>query len=147
MPGCGTPRRVQRAIMTSPPFPPMPSTPQGEIVVRTIAQPADTNGNGDIFGGWLMSQMDLGGAVLARRTSLSRVATVAVDAMTFHSPVRVGDVVTCYARLLKIGTTSMRIALEAWVERFTSDAPERVTAAEFTYVAIDEDRRPQPVKR
>lgn len=133
--------------MTAPAVPSPSSRPQGEIVMRTIAQPADTNGNGDIFGGWLMSQMDLGGAVLARRTSLSRVATIAVDAMTFHSPVRVGDVVTCYARLLRIGTTSMRIAIEAWVERIGSPEAERVTAAEFTYVAINEDRRPQPVKR
>jgi acyl-CoA thioesterase YciA len=120
--------------------------------MRTIAQPSDTNSNGDIFGGWLMSQMDLGGAVLARRTSLSRVATVAVDAMTFHAPVRVGDLVTCHARLLRIGTTSMRIAIEAWVERLGNQhaggvTTERVTAAEYTYVAIDEHRRPQPVNR
>ena len=82
--------------------------PRGEIVIRTLAMPADSNANGDIFGGWIMSQMDLGGAVLARALAVSRVVTVAVEAMSFVAPVYVGDTVTCYAELQSVGRTSMR---------------------------------------
>lgn len=124
---------------------PTPSLPTGEIVIRTIAMPADTNANGDIFGGWLMSQMDLGGAVLARKLSRGRVVTVAVDAMTFKSPVRVGDIITCYADTVSIGRTSMKIRLQVWKEAFL-DMPELcVTEGVFTYVAIDDAGRPKPV--
>ncbi len=124
-----------------------PTTPQGEIVMRTLAMPGDANANGDIFGGWLMSQMDLGGAVLARHTARSRVTTVAIDGMSFLNPVAVGDTVTCYAQLLKIGRTSMRICVEAWVQHYTNDNHVRVTSGIFTYVAIDDAGRPHPVKR
>ena len=86
--------------------------PQGEIVIRAIAMPADTNSNGDIFGGWIVSQMDLGGAVLARSVAQSRVVTVAIEAMSFVAPVNVGDTVTCYARIQDIGRTSMKVAME-----------------------------------
>jgi acyl-CoA thioesterase YciA len=126
---------------------PAPVTPVGEVVIRTIAMPADANANGDIFGGWLMSQMDLGGAILARGTAHSRVTTVAIDGMSFLRPVNVGDVVTCYGKLLRIGRTSMKIAVEAWVQRYADTTMLRVTEGTFTYVAIDEEGRPQPVKR
>ena len=121
--------------------------PNGELVIRTIAMPADTNPNGDIFGGWLMSQMDLGAAIYARNLSRSRVTTVAVDGMSFLNPVNVGDVVNCYASLLKVGRTSIRIAVEAWVQRGSDGKLLRVTAGVFTYVAIDDNGRPQPVHR
>src|SRR5438552_12768588 len=123
---------------------PPPDQPHGEVVMRTIAMPADANANGDIFGGWLMSQMDLGAAILARATAHSRVTTVAVDGMSFLRPVNVGDVVTCYAKLLGIGRTSMRIAVEAWVQRYVDSTLLHVTEGTFTYVAIDEHGKPQP---
>jgi acyl-CoA thioesterase YciA len=129
------------------PAAPAPATPHGDVVIRTIAMPADANANGDIFGGWLMSQMDLGGAILARGTAHSRVTTVAIDSMSFLRPVNVGDVVTCYASLISIGRTSMKIDVEAWVQRYADSALHRVTEGTFTYVAIDESGKPQPVKR
>lgn len=134
--------------MPDPTVPPRePTAPHGELVIRTIAMPADTNSNGDIFGGWLMSQMDLGAAIYARNLSRSRVTTVAVDAMAFHNPVYVGDIVNCYALLLKVGRTSMRIAVEAWVQRGKDGQLLRVTEGVFTYVAIDDHGRPHPVHR
>ena len=126
---------------------PDPTAPNGDVVIRTIAMPAVANANGDIFGGWLVSQMDLGGAILARSTALSRVTTVAIDAMSFIRPVCVGDTVSCYASMIKIGRTSMKISVEAWVHRYTDSTQLRVTAGLFTYVAIDRDGKPLPVKR
>jgi acyl-CoA thioesterase YciA len=127
--------------------PAQPVEPHGELVIRTIAMPADTNPSGDIFGGWLMSQMDLGAAIYARNLSRSRVTTVAVEAMAFLNPVRVGDIVNCYASLLKVGRSSMRIDVEAWVQRGDDGHLRRVTEGVFTYVAIDEAGRPHPVHR
>lgn len=124
-----------------------PATPVGEVVIRTIAMPADANANGDMFGGWLISQMDLGGAILARGTARGRVTTVAVDGMSFLRPVNVGDIVTCYAKLLGIGRTSMKIAVDVWVQRYSDSTLLHVTEGTFTYVAIDERGKPQPVKR
>jgi acyl-CoA thioesterase YciA len=124
-----------------------PTQPTGELVIRTIAMPANTNANGDIFGGWLVSQMDLGGAIVAAHLSRSRVATVAIDAMAFLQPVYVGDVVNCHAALQKTGRTSMRIAVEAWVQRAHGGELVHVTEGDFTYVAIDENGRPRPVQR
>jgi acyl-CoA thioesterase YciA len=124
-----------------------PTEPQGELVIRTIAMPADTNPSGDIFGGWLMSQMDLGAAIYARKLSRSRVTTVAVDGMSFLNPVNVGDIVNCHASLIKIGRTSMKIDVEAWVQRETDGKLLRVTEGVFTYVAIDQNGRPHPVHR
>ena len=121
--------------------------PRGELVIRTIAMPADTNPSGDIFGGWIMSQMDLGSGVLALRTAKARVVTVAMDGMSFLQPVRVGDRVACYAWVEKIGRTSMRIPVEVWVERYMSGEQVRVTYAVFTYVAVGEDGRPVAVQR
>ncbi|AOS43894.1 putative acyl-CoA thioester hydrolase [Lacunisphaera limnophila] len=121
--------------------------PRGELVIRTIAMPANTNSNGDMFGGWLVSQMDLGGAILARNTARSRITTVAIDAMSFHDPVYVGDIVSCHALLGKTGRTSMRIEVEAWAQRHKGGEHVRVTTGIFTYVAIDDHGRPQPVHR
>src|SRR5213083_2939266 len=95
-----------------------PEKPKGELVIRTIAMPADTNPNGDIFGGWVMSQMDLGSGILASKTAKTRVVTVAVEGMSFLHPVRVGDTVACYAWVEKIGRTSMIIPVEVWVQRY-----------------------------
>jgi len=126
---------------------PVPSQPQGELVIRTIAMPADTNANGDIFGGWLLSQMDLGGAIYARNLARSRVTTVAIDAMTFITPVYVGDIVSCHATLVKVGHTSIRIEVEAWAQRAKGGEHVRVTHGTFTYVAINDAGRPHPVHR
>ncbi len=91
--------------------------PQGELVLRTLAMPADTNANGDIFGGWLMSQMDIGGAILAKEIAEGRVVTVRVDGMSFLKPVAVGDVVCCYARCLRTGRSSINVNVEVWVKK------------------------------
>ncbi len=133
--------------MTHAPATSPPAAPTGDVVIRTIAMPADTNANGDIFGGWLMSQMDLGGAVLARTVARSRVVTVAIEAMSFVAPVYVGDTVSCYGQLLSVGRTSMKIRIEAWVQHYTDGFQLRVTEGIFTYVAIDAEGKPQPVKR
>jgi acyl-CoA thioesterase YciA len=126
----------------------MPSAapPAGrEPALRTIAMPADANPNGDIFGGWLMAQMDLAGSVEAVRRARGRVATVAVDAMSFHRPVFIGDLVSCYARLVRSGRTSLTVDVETWVERRADGAAERVTEGVFTYVALGPDGRPRPL--
>jgi acyl-CoA thioesterase YciA len=116
--------------------------------LRTIAMPANANANGDIFGGWLLSQMDLAGAVLATQKSRSRIATVAIDAMTFKAPVHVGDEVSCYCKVEKIGRTSITIHVESWARaRLGEMQAIKVTEGKFTYVAIDEDRKPIPVIR
>jgi len=129
------------------PKPSAPTKPQGEIVIRSIAMPADTNANGDIFGGWLVSQMDLGGAVLARALAASRVVTVAIDAMSFVAPVSVGDTVTCYAKLQGIGRSSMKVAVEAWSQHYSGRAERRVTHGVFTYVAIGAGGKPRAIRR
>jgi acyl-CoA thioesterase YciA len=122
-------------------------TPAGELVIRTIAMPADTNPSGDIFGGWIMSQMDLGSGILASKTARSRVVTVAVDGMSFLAPVRVGDTIACYARVESIGRTSMKIPVEVWAERFRRQERCLVTRAVFTCVAVDDAGSPVPVQR
>jgi Acyl-CoA hydrolase len=119
--------------------------PQGEPALRAIAMPADANPYGDIFGGWLLSQMDLAGGAAARRRAKGRTATVAITAMTFHRPVFVGDEVTCYAQIVKVGRTSITVKVESWVRRGIGEEQIAVTEGIFTYVAIDEDRRPRPV--
>jgi acyl-CoA thioesterase YciA len=119
--------------------------PRGELVIQTIAMPKDTNRDGDIFGGWLVAQMDLGSAILAARIAKARVVTVAIEAMEFLHPVRVGDTVACYARLEKIGRTSMTIPVEVWVQRYMSGEEVRVTQAVFIYVAVDAKGKPIPV--
>ena len=118
--------------------------PAGEVTLQTIAMPADTNANGDIFGGWLMAQRDLGASVLARSRARGRVATVAVDRMTFHRPVRVGDVVSIHSRMEREGRSSMAIGVEVWITRQPSGEHLKVTEASFTFVAIDETGRSRP---
>jgi acyl-CoA thioesterase YciA len=121
--------------------------PQGELVIQTIAMPKDTNRDGDIFGGWLASQMDLGSAILAGRIAKSRVVTVAIEGMAFLHPVRVGDTVACYARLEKMGRTSMRICVDVWVTRYRTGERVKVTSGVFTYVALGSNGKPTPIKR
>lgn len=125
----------------------MADKPQGELVIQTIAMPADTNPHGDIFGGWLMSQMDLGSSILASKTARTRVVTVAMEGMSFLAPVHVGDTVACYAWVEKIGRSSMTIPVEVWVQRFRHGELVRVTRGVFIYVAVDENGRPIPVER
>jgi acyl-CoA thioesterase YciA len=114
--------------------------------------PADTNPNGDVFGGWIMSQMDIAGGILAKETARSRVVTVAVDGFKFLKPVKVGDVVCCYGRVLRIGHTSIAIALEVWVKHVLSGTEDewprfKVTEAMFTYVAIDAKGKKRAIKK
>jgi acyl-CoA thioesterase YciA len=122
-----------------------PDQPRGDLTVRLIAMPADTNANGDIFGGWVLSQMDQAGGIAAVERAQGRVVTIAVDAMTFIRPVKVGDVLCVYTSVDKVGRTSMKIHIEAWARRFRNHVREKVTVAMFTFVAIDEDGRPRPV--
>ena len=119
--------------------------PQGELCIRTLAMPADTNVNGDIFGGWLLAQMDLAGGNLAMQRARGRCATVAVDGMVFHEPVFVGDEVSCYGEVIRTGRSSIMTRIEAWRRNLASGEMRRVTQAIFTYVAIGEDRRPRPL--
>ncbi|WP_430910862.1 acyl-CoA thioesterase [Methylobacterium sp. sgz302541] len=114
-------------------------------VIRTIAMPADTNPAGDIFGGWLMAQMDLAAGNIAARRSRGRCATISVEAMTFHSPVFVGDEVSLYGWILKTGRTSLRIQVEVWRRERESEETRKVTSGIFTFVAIGADRRPRPL--
>ncbi len=124
---------------------PEPAEPSGRLTLQTIAMPADTNANGDIFGGWLMAQMDLGCSVLARERSRGRVATVQVETMTFLKPVHVGNLVSLYATMLREGRTSMRIGVEAWASDAFTLQRRRVTEAVFTFVAIDENGKSRPL--
>jgi len=127
-------------------------TPKGMLILRTLAMPADTNPHGDIFGGWIMSQMDIAGGILARELTCSRIVTVAVESITFIKPVHVGDVVCCYGEMVRIGTTSITIDLEVWVKP-THDKPvgeimkSKVTKAAFTYVAVDHQGKKQVINR
>ena len=119
--------------------------PRGDLTVRTMAMPADTNANGDIFGGWVMSQMDQAGGIAGVERAQGRVVTVAVDAMHFIRPVRVGDVLCVYTLVGRVGRTSMTIEVEAWARRFQTGMREKVTSATFTFVAIDDEGRPRPI--
>ncbi len=119
--------------------------PQDSPTIRTVAMPADTNPAGDIFGGWLMSQMDLAAGNVAALVSGGRSATVAVEGMIFHRPVKVGDEVSLYARLTRQGRTSMTIHVDAWRRPRQSDRSEKVTEASFTFVALDAAGRPTPI--
>lgn len=124
---------------------PAPDGARGALALQSFAMPADANANGDIFGGWLMAQMDLGGSVLARERARGRVATVQVETMSFLRPVHVGDLVTLYAEMEREGRSSMRIAVEAWVTRMPSAERLKVTEGVFTFVAIDESGRSRPL--
>ena len=119
--------------------------PKGMPALRTMAMPADTNPAGDIFGGWLMAQMDLAGGIVAKQRAGGRTATVAVESMVFHKPVHVGDVICCYADVASVGNTSITVDLQAWVIRGDGTGETRVTEGTFTYVAIGPNGRPRPV--
>ena len=121
--------------------------PTGDLTIRTVAMPADTNANGDIFGGWLLSQMDLGGGIAAAKLAKTRTVTIAIEAMTFRKAVHVGDVVSVHANLVRMGRTSLTLHIEAWVLRRHESAPILVTDGNFTFVSIGEDGRPQPIKK
>ena len=123
----------------------MECPPERAPTVRVIAMPADANPYDDIFGGWLMGQMDMAAGSVASRHSLGRAVTIAVEGMKFHLPVFVGDEVSVYAELIKVGRTSMTIDVEAWRRHRDEEAMHKVTQASFTFVAIDEARKPRPV--
>ncbi|MCZ7658188.1 MAG: acyl-CoA thioesterase [Xanthobacteraceae bacterium] len=121
------------------------AAPHGALTVRTIAMPADTNANGDIFGGWVLSRMDQAGGIKGVERAQGRVVTIAVNAMTFIRPVRVGDVLEVFTEVESVGRTSMKIHVEAWAQRFQTQLREKVTEGTFTFVAIGEDGRPRPI--
>lgn len=126
--------------------------PDRPPTTRMVATPTDTNASGDVFGGWIMAQVDIAGAVAAYRRARGRVVTVAVNSFRFHHPVYVGDLVSFYAEVVRVGNTSLTVAVEVFVERDRGDAEpphicQRVTEATLTYVAIDQDRRPRSVPR
>lgn len=121
--------------------------PDFQPSLRTMAMPANSNANGDIFGGWLMSQMDIAGGTYAYYIAKGRVVTVAVNAMTFHLPVYIGDEISCYCTTDRIGNTSIAVKIDTWVRRRNDGASEKVTEGVFTFVAIDKDGQPRPVQR
>ena len=125
--------------------PNMETEPGGDLCIRTLAMPADTNANGDIFGGWLLSQMDLGGGVFASKVAQSRTVTVAIEAMNFRKAVYVGDLVSVYANLVRVGRTSVTLHIEAWVLRRKEVLSILVTDGNFTYVSIDDSGHPQAI--
>ncbi|MEY2907774.1 MAG: hypothetical protein RLZZ602_297 [Pseudomonadota bacterium] len=121
-------------------------TPQGDLSLQAVAMPADTNPHGDIFGGWLMSQMDLAGYVSACEVANGRVATVAVEGMSFLTPVHVGAVVSCYSDIVEVGRSSVRVVVEVWINSRHDGEPIKVTEGTFVYVAIDDQRRTRPIE-
>jgi acyl-CoA thioesterase YciA len=123
------------------------TTDRGEPTIRTVPMPADSNQNGDIFGGWVLSQMDIAGGVAASRLAKGRLATVAVEAMKFHRPIAVGDVVSLYTEVVKVGTTSIAVKIETVVNRRNASEEIKVTEGIFVYVAIDEQGRPRSVPK
>jgi acyl-CoA thioesterase YciA len=122
--------------------------PTGTLTIRTLAMPADTNPAGDIFGGWVMSQMDIAGAIAAIEVTKGRVVTVAVEAMTFIAPVKVGDILCVYTSIVRVGTTSVTVAIEAWVRRrHRLDDRVKVTDGHFVYVSLGEDGKKRPIRQ
>jgi acyl-CoA thioesterase YciA len=121
-------------------------TPQGDLALQNLAMPKDTNANGDIFGGWLLSQMDIAGAIAAGDVAGGRVATVAIGGMVFLTPVHMGAVVSCYADILDIGRSSIRIMVEVWINSQHDGEPIKVTEGEFVFVAIDENGRTREIR-
>lgn len=119
--------------------------PVGELTLRTLAMPADANAAGDIFGGWVMAQMDLACGIRAAERAKGRVVTAAVKEMSFAKPMKVGDTLCVYIDITKVGTTSLTLRVEAWAQRYLSDLMERVTHADFVMVAVDADGKPTPV--
>ncbi len=125
--------------------------PQGNLILCTLAMPADTNPNGDIFGGWVLSQMDIAGGILAKEVTQGRTVTVAVDGMKFIKPIQVGDVVCCYGEVDRIGNTSIALKLEVWVKPLSKSEcgnnPFKVTEGRFVYVAVDENRQKRNIPK
>src|SRR4051812_21577261 len=127
---------------------PQPLPTDKELVLKVIPLPADTNGNGDIFGGWVMAQVDLAGSVIPARYAKGRMATVAVNEFIFKQPVRLGDILSFYSKLVRIGRTSVTVTVEVFAERFRAQGEYiKVTQATFTYVAIDDNGRPRPIDK
>lgn len=124
----------------------MPQTPDGILTIRTLAMPADANPAGDIFGGWVLAQMDIAGGVAAYEAACGRVVTAAIESMSFLKPVKVGDILCVYCNVISTGRTSMKIHVEAWARRHRVGLREKVTEASFTFVALDDDGNPRPVK-
>lgn len=131
--------------MVDDPFNDDAPMPQGELSLQTLAMPADTNANGDVFGGWLVSQMDLAAAITAIKVASGRVATVAIEPMVFLTPVHVGAVVSCYTEVLEVGRSSMRINVEVWIQHKSSFEPTKVTEGEFVFVALDNEGRSRKI--
>jgi len=125
----------------------MTENPRGALTVRISAMPADTNANGDIFGGWVLSRMDQAGGIAGVERAKGRVVTIAVEAMTFIRPVKVGDVLEVYTEVESVGRTSMKVHVEAWVRRFQTHLQEKVTDATFSFVAIDANGKPRPIPK
>jgi acyl-CoA thioesterase YciA len=123
----------------------LPDGPRGELTTRTLAMPGDANPSGDIFGGWVLSQMDIAAGIAAGARAQGRVATVAIDAMKFLRPVRIGDVLCVYTTIVRVGRTSISIRLEAWALRNRIGRREKVTEGLFTFVALSDDGQPRPV--
>ncbi len=121
-------------------------TPQGNLAYRTMAMPADTNPSGDIFGGWIMGLMDFAGGMSAREITRGRAVTASVSHLSFLHPVKVGDAVCCYTKLTRQGRTSCTFAIETWVVRGGYGPRFKVTAAEFTFVAVDAQGKPRPIE-
>jgi acyl-CoA thioesterase YciA len=119
--------------------------PLSDLALRTTAMPKDTNANGDMFGGWILSQMDMAGGIVAAQYARNRIATVAIEAMTFLTPVFVGDEVSCYVHILKVGRTSLTLKVQAWARSRYGEDVRKVTEGVFTFVAIDSNRRPTPL--
>jgi acyl-CoA thioesterase YciA len=122
-------------------------SPRGALTVRISAMPADTNANGDIFGGWVLSRMDQAGGIAGVERARGRVVTVAMDGVQFIRPVKVGDVLEVYTEVGDIGRTSMKIHVEAWARRFQTYHHEKVTDANFAFVAVDDNGKPRPIPR
>jgi len=120
--------------------------PKGDLTIRTVAMPADTNPSGDIFGGWVLSQMDIAGGIAASERTRSRVVTVAVEAMTFIAPVKIGDVLCVYCSIERVGTTSISVYIEAWARRNRLSERVKVTDGSYVYVSLDESGQPKPIK-
>lgn len=121
--------------------------PRGKLVIQTVAMPADTNAHGDIFGGWLVSHMDMGAGIAGRHRARSRCVTVAIDGMVFLQRVNVGDTVCCYAEVLKVGRTSMQIQIESWTTGLLDERHKKVAEGIFTFVAINDEGKPHSVDR
>jgi acyl-CoA thioesterase YciA len=125
----------------------MSDTTRGNLTIRTLAMPADSNPSGDIFGGWVLSQMDIGAGICAAERARCRTVTVALDSMSFIQPVKIGDVLCVYTELISVGNTSIDIHVEAWAHRDRIGDEIKVTEAKFKFVALDDDGRPTPVPK